>query len=302
MTDEINSSARLDSFPLRLTARSSVDCSRTLRRLTVNQRTTYRWSLVQEVVACEQASLGGLGLWRPKLAEFGEKRAVELIRDSGLAVSSLSWAGAFTGVNGYSFADAIDDASDALALAAELGAASLIVVSGPRGNHTRRHARRLVVEGLKHLADGAAEAGVTLVLEPMRWPRFADWTFLSAVDDTIELLDACGHDAVKLAFDTYHLGREPDLIGRLNEIAPWVGLVQWSDPRSLLAGWDESRPSEAAAPLEEITAGLLAGGYDGFFEIESWSEAVWSSDYDELLARSAARFEALCGVSRPAHA
>jgi sugar phosphate isomerase/epimerase len=299
VTDEI-SSARLDSFPARSQPRPALDGARRLRRLTINQRTTYRWSLLEEVVSCEQAGLGGLGLWRPKVTEFGEERAAELIRETGLAVSSLSWAGGFTGENDYSFDDAVADGLDALALASELGAATLIIVGGPRRNHTRGHARRLVVEGLRCLADDAAAAGVTLALEPMRSPEFESWTFLSTLDDALDVLETCGHKSVKLAFDMEHLGGEPRLLGRLREIAPWVGLVQWSGACRAPRTHGETRFNDACGlPLEEIAAGLLEGGYDGFFEIEAWSDAIWDSDYDELLARSAARFEALCQTSQP---
>ena len=300
MTDETNSSAPLVTFP-NLSHRSPVSGRRALKRLTVNQRTTCRWSLAEAIAGCEQAGLGGLGLWRPKLSECGEDQAVERIRESGLAVSSLSWIGAFTGIYDYSYNDAVADGRDALALAAELRSATLIVASGPRRGHTRRHARRLVADGLRSLADTAAACGVTLVLEPMRSPDFSNWTFLSTIDDTLDVLDLCGHPAVKLAFDVYHLSREPGLLERLPSIAPRIGLVQWSEPR-----WAADRnpalsgeQTPPAAALDEIMAGLLAGGYGGYFEIETWSESVWDSDYDELLAGAAESFKARWRELRP---
>ena len=301
MTDETNSSAPLVTFP-NLSHRSPVSGRRALKRLTVNHRTTCRWSLAETIAGCEQAGLGGLGLWRPKLSECGEDQAVERIRESGLAVSSLSWIGAFTGIYDYSYLDAVADGHDAVALAAELRSATLIVASGPRRGHTRRHARRLVADGLRSLADTAAARGVTLVLEPMRSPDFSNWTFLSSIDDTLEVLDLCEHPAVKLAFDTYHLGREPGLLERLPDIAPRIGLVQWSEPRWAAADRNTAASGEQtppAASLDDIMAGLLAGGYAGYFEIETWSESVWESDYDELLAGAAESFEARWRSLRP---
>lgn len=301
MTDETNSSAPLVTFP-NLSHRLPGSGRRALKRLTVNQRTTCRWSLAEAIAGCEQAGLGGLGLWRPRLSEYGEDQAVELIRESGLAVSSLSWIGAFTGIYDYSYLDAVADGHDALALAAELRAATLIVASGPRRGHTRRHARRLVADGLRSLADIAAARGVTLVLEPMRSPDFSNWTFLSTIDDTLEVLDLCRHPAVKLAFDVYHLGCEPGLLERLPSLVPRIGLVQWSEPRWSTMDPAELRSREQTAPaasLDDIMTGLLAGGYGGYFEIETWSESVWESDYDELLAGAAESFAARWRTLRP---
>jgi sugar phosphate isomerase/epimerase len=265
-----------------------------MSKLAINEVTTYRWSLLQDVIGSREAAIDAIGVWRPKLAEFGEERGIDLILDSGLSVSSLSWAGGFTGSHGQSFDEAVEDARDAIRVAGRLGARSLVVFSGSRSGHTGNHARRLLVDALRSLADFAAAHDLCLAVQPMH-PRFAsEWTFLTSIDETLEVLSACDHRHLRMSFDVYHLWKEPRLLERIGEIAPFVGTVRLNDwrepPRSEN---DRCQLGDGEIPLSEITRAFVDAEYDGYYEIEIWSEELWSSDYFELLRRCRQRFDEL---------
>ena len=85
-----------------------------MSRLSMNELTTFRWSFDEDVVQYQRAGYDAIGLWRRKLTDFGEERAVELLAESQLQVSSVFFAGGFTGSDGRSFAESIDDAAAAL--------------------------------------------------------------------------------------------------------------------------------------------------------------------------------------------
>src|SRR5215471_15287934 len=136
-------------------------------RLSLNEMTTYRWSFDEDVKNYSAAGIPAIGVWRRKLSDFGEQRGIELLKDSGLAVSNLLWAGGFTGSEGHTHRESIEDGIEAVRLAAAMGAKCLIVYSGARAGHTHNHARRLLVSALKELSPLAAEQGVVLALEPM---------------------------------------------------------------------------------------------------------------------------------------
>jgi len=67
----------------------------------------------------------------------------ELLQQSGLKVSHLLWAGGFTGSEGHTYRESVEDAAEALRTAAALGAGSVIVYSGARGGLT--DSRKLVL-------------------------------------------------------------------------------------------------------------------------------------------------------------
>jgi sugar phosphate isomerase/epimerase len=267
-----------------------------LSRLAISEMTTIRWSLLDDIVHLRAEGLEAIAVWRRKTSEFGEEKAVELIRDSGLTVASVSCAGGFTGHGGHSFRAALDDGLEALRLAGELQAGCLVVVSGARAGHTWRHARRLLRDALVALGDFAARVNVPIALQP-RHPRSAgDWSFLTSLDATLEVLQDCQHPFVGLAFDVFHLSHERDLAGRVADALPWIRTVQLSDasasPRS---DHDRLLPGEGCLPLASIVEQLEAGGYQGCYNFEVWSEDIWNQDFSQLARRCRDSFQELVG-------
>jgi sugar phosphate isomerase/epimerase len=265
-------------------------------RLAVNQVTTYHWPFEEDLLGYARAGIDGVGLWRPKLEECGEEMAAELLAESQLAVSSLSWVGGFTGHNDYRFQEAVADAREMIATAGRLGAGCVVLVSGARAGHTFNHARRLLVAALDELGGFADQCGVRLAVQPMMRLFADDWTFLATIDETLGVLDACRHPEVGMVFDVYHLWREPKLLERIRRIAPRVALVQLGDwHREPHSRYDRGMLGDGRIPLAEIVHAFTDSGYAGHFEVSIWSEQIWQSDYDQVLPLCRQRFEALLG-------
>ena len=89
-----------------------------MARLSMNEMTTYRWSFEEDVQNYVASGIGAIGVWRQKLSDFGEEKGIELLSESGLAVSSLLWAGGFTGSEGRTYKESLQDAREAMGLAA----------------------------------------------------------------------------------------------------------------------------------------------------------------------------------------
>ena len=188
-------------------------------RLSMNEMTTYRWSFEEDVAHYVAAGIPAIGVWRQKLSDFGEEKGIELLRESGLFVSSLLWAGGFTGSDGRTYRESVEDAAEAVRLAAEMAAGCLVIYTGARAGHTHNHARRLVRDALRDLCAQAAESHVSLAIEPMHAGCAAEWTFLTDLDSTLELIEDVGHPNLRLAFDTYHFGYDGDVLPQAERLA-----------------------------------------------------------------------------------
>src|SRR5437762_79522 len=101
-----------------------------MARLAISELTTLRWSLEDDIEHYQAAGVAAIGVWRPKLADLGNDKGAELLAEAELAVSSLQWAGGFTGSDGRSHQDSLSDARLAIQTAATLSAACLILHSG----------------------------------------------------------------------------------------------------------------------------------------------------------------------------
>lgn len=263
-------------------------------RMSMNQTTTLPWSFDEDLDAYERAGIGAVGVSRRKLDEFGVERGIERLRDSRLEVSSLGWVGGFTGANGYSMKEAVQEARAAIDVAHAMGASCLTVVSGGLAGHIHSHARRLLYESLSRLVDKADAQGVRLALQPMHRLFARDWSFLSTLDETLELLNRLNHPAVGLAFGTYHFWEEPRLLERIPEVAVRTSLVQLSDWRSpTRCHNDRALPGDGCIPIGEIMSAFEACRYAGWYEIEVWSRDLWKRPGTDLMAECRERFAAL---------
>lgn len=256
-------------------------------RLAANELTTYSWTLEKDVDRFCAIGLTGIGVWRQKLTDCGEEAGIDLICGSGLEVSSLMWAGGFTGYDGRSHSDSIADGIEAIRLAAAMQAGCLVVYTGGRGCHTRKHARRITVNALRELAEVACDLDVTLALEPVHSGCESGWSFVHGVDDTLRILDDVDSDSLKFVFDTYHLGQEPSIVERLPELVNRIALVQLGDAKTPPCGeQNRCQLGDGILPLEVILRTLDQIGYSGFCEIELIGQEIEGTGYTELLQGS----------------
>ena len=263
-------------------------------RLSMNEVTTFRWSFEEDVQRYVAAGYEAIGVWRRKLSDFGEEDGVDLLAESGLRVTNLLWAGGFTGSDGRSLDEAIDDAAHAVRLAGAMNAGCLVVYTGGRNNHTFRHAERLLRTAIDKLLGLAEAADVTLAIEPMHPACAAEWTFLTDLESTIALVESFGTEHLKMVFDAYHFGHDRAVLANLKEIVPYTALVQLGD-RLAAHNIDHDRCllGRGVVPLSEIICSLLAAGYEGDFDVELAGQDIELSDYENLLSTSRQAFDEL---------
>lgn len=256
-------------------------------RLSFAEVSTYRWTFEEDVVRYKTHGFDSMGIWRMKLADYGEAKGADFLQENGMRVSSLNWAGGFTGHDGRSFRDAMHDALDAIEAASLLQAESLIILAGSRSGHTRNHAKRLLTQALKELSEAAQAVGIHLAVEPMHIGCSQDFTFLSTIPDTLDVIAKIAAPNLGIVFDTYHLGQDPNVLELLPQIAPQVRLVQLGDSKSAPAG-EQNRCllGEGTLPNEEIIRILEECGYRGSYEVELVGEDVEHYGYERLLSHS----------------
>lgn len=258
-----------------------------MERVSISELTTLRWPFEEDVAWFHRLGFGGIGVWREKLTDFGEERGIELIREYGLQVSSLNWAGGFTGSDGRSHKESIEDAIEAIETACELEAGCLVVHPGSSARHTRRHARRLLQTALEELMPIAADYGVTLALEPMSSPVGRDWTFLTSLDEASQLIDEIGSPNLKLVADLFHLGRTSDLYDQLERHLDEVCLVQIADQRH--EAIDEPNCcllGHGTLSTLDVIHWLEQKNFGGHYEVEMLGEELELMSYPHILTHT----------------
>ncbi len=162
-------------------------------RLSMSQMTTRHWNFEEDILGYRRFELSRVAVWHQKLALFGEEKALDLLAEHPVAVTSLYHGGGFLDADELRWGDPAADAIEGVRLAARLGARDVVVVSGDRGTFTKGHAKRLLVESLRRLADAAGESGVHVALAPLHRSQSRGRTFLTELEETIEVIDRTRH-------------------------------------------------------------------------------------------------------------
>lgn len=264
------------------------------KRWGISQMTTLRWSLEEDLRFYAEAGICQIGLSRNKVSESGEEESARLLRESGLRPSSLSWAGGFTGSNGYSHRESLADALDVMETAQTLGSPLVVFVTGGQGQFTPRHGRGLVVESLKRLGDSAIRMGVGLALQPIH-PKFAGKTSLvTDLSMGVELLERVNHPAVGLALDLFALGHDEGFFRSLPSAIPHCRLVTLSDSAAHPKDEYDRVPLGAGVlPIIEAVRMLECAGYSGAYEFQSLSDVTWKMSYKEVIKETVGYFDQL---------
>ena len=268
--------------------------------LSMNEVTTFRWSFEEDVENYQLAGYRSIGVWRQKVTDGGEDEAIDLISSCDLSVSHLSWAGGFTGSDGRSLSESVDDVVDALHLAARMRAGCLVIYPGGRNNHTFRHAGRLLRTALNEILPFAEDLEIPLALEPMHAACATDWTFLTDIDSVLDILEEFDSPLLKLAYDTYHFPCTRGQLPALADLAPHLALVHLGD-RRLPPNLDQERCplGSGRVPLLGIVTTLQDAGYSGAFDVKLMGQEIEGTDYWQLLEHSQTAFFELTGVAAP---
>lgn len=266
-----------------------------LARLSLNQKTTNRWSVAEAVQGCVRAGLPAIGLWREPVHEIGVRAAVQLVTDAGLRVSSLCRGGFLTNPTATGRQAALDDNRRAIDEAAALGTDCLVMVVGglPPGSRDLPGARHSVVDGIAALVPYARERRVRLALEPMHPIFCADRGVLSTLSQALDIAECFAADEVGVVVDTFHVWWDPEVMTQIARATGRIASFQVCDwitplpPDTLLS---RGIMGDGHIDFRGLRRAVEAADYVGDIEVEIFNADVWDADPDEVVATVTQRY------------
>ncbi|MFI5687180.1 sugar phosphate isomerase/epimerase family protein [Streptomyces sp. NPDC051636] len=261
--------------------------------------TVKQLSLPELSVACRESGVSQVGLWREPVQAYGVEAAAGLMRDAGLAVTTLCRGGFLTAIDPAARAAALADNRRAVEEAATLGTDTLVLVCGglPAGSRDLHGARERVADALAGLGPYAESHGVRLAIEALHPMYASDRCVVSTLAQALDLAERFPAHQVGVTVDTYHIWWDdtaPEQIARAGaggrihtfQLADWTTPL----PAGVLNG--RGQIGDGAIDMREWKGYVEAAGYTGPIEVELFNDDLWARDGREVLAETAARFVA----------
>jgi sugar phosphate isomerase/epimerase len=267
-----------------------------LSRLCIHTITTKPWSIEQAAEAYARLGVKGITVWRDALCGRAPARTGDMLRAHGLSVVSLCRGGFFPYSDEAGRMKALDDNWRAIDEAAALGAPLVVLVCGALPSQTLACSRAQILGGIEAILPYAEQHGVRLAIEPLH-PMYADQrSAINTLRQANDMTFAIGSSALGVAVDVYHLWWDPDLereilrAGAAGKLFAFH-VCDWKTPTEDLL-LDRELPGEGCIEIRRIRGWVEQAGFDGFHEVEIFSERYWREDQDLYLERIARAYRA----------
>ena len=256
-------------------------------KLCVHTITTKPWSVEEAMDHYAAAGIGGITVWRQWLEGRDIEKTGQQSRERNLEIVSLCRGGFFPASDQFGLDAAIEDNRLAIREAAALGAPMIVLVCGAVPGQPLEESRKQIADGIAAVLPLAEEHGIKLAIEPLH-PMYADdRSAINTMDSANAVCDLLDHPLVGIAADVYHIWWDPDLeaqirlTGEKNRLFAFH-LCDWMTPTTDLLN-DRGLMGEGCIDLKGIRAMVEATGFDGFNEVEVFSERWWARDQNEFL-------------------
>lgn len=260
-----------------------------LSRCAIHSITHKPWSLEQCCDAYAAAGIGGISIWRETIAGMDVGRAARIVAAAGLKVPALVRGGFFPARQAEQRVRILDENKQCVDQAAALNAEMVVLVVGAVPGMPLSEARRQVADGIGDLLPYAEMAGVKLAIEPLHPMYAADRSCINRMAEARAICEQLQHPLLGIAVDVYHVWWDPDLeaeiaaAGRQNRLFGFH-VCDWRvATRDLLN--DRAIMGAGCIDIRTIRGWVEAAGFEGFNEVEIFSDEHWAEDPSAYLQK-----------------
>ena len=263
-----------------------------LSRLCVHTITTKPWSIEKAIKEYSDAGVAGISLWREAVESKNLTAVKNQIATAGLEVVSYVRGGFFASANATTRQEALDENRKIIEEAYMLGAPLVVLVCGADPAQPLRLSQQQIRQSIESLIPFAEGAGIKLGIEPLH-PLYADTrSAIVTMEQANTVVEKLNSSTVGVVLDVYHtwwdsnLKKEIKRCVRNNSLFAFH-VCDWRVPtRDILN--DREIMGKGCINIREIRSQLDFLGYDGFIEVEIFSNDYWQSDQkaylDEIIA------------------
>ena len=272
--------------------------------LSINTATVRKqWPLDRIIEECARRDIRAISPWRDQVAAVGIGKIEQALRATGIQLSGYCRGGFFPAVDAAGLRAALDDNRRAIDEARQLEAPCLVLVvgslpgalTGSPAYHDIARARGEVRDGIAASLEYARQIGMPLAIEPLHPMQAAERACINTLEQALDLcdeLDPGQTGMLGVAADLYHIWWDPKLQSQIERAGAKRLLAyhvcDWLTPtRDLLN--DRGMMGDGVIELKKCRQWMEHAGYQGFAEVEIFSEHWWSQPGEVVLDTCIAR-------------
>ncbi len=260
-----------------------------MNRLCVHSITTKPLSLDDAIEKYQKFGIKGISVWQDAVKNIGLNKAARLLKENALDVVSYCRGGFFPNIDAEKRKKAIDENRVMLEEANVIGAPLLVVVCGADPGQSLEDSRNQIIDGIEAILPEAEKLNIKLAIEPLH-PMYADTrSAINSLQNANDIVENINSSLLGVTIDVYHIWWEPDLRNQIlrcgeNGNIFSFHICDWKVPTTdfLL---DRGIPGEGCIRIREINDWVYEAGFDGYREVEIFSDKYWNDNQDDFLKK-----------------
>jgi sugar phosphate isomerase/epimerase len=258
-----------------------------LSRLCIHTITTKPWGIEEAAKNYSANGVKGITVWRDALTGRNIKQTGDMLRQQGLSAVSLCRGGFFPSKEPSGRQAAIDDNRKAIEEAFELGTRLIVLVCGADPAQSLEDSRKQIHDGIAAILPYAEAANIRLAIEPLH-PMYADTrSAINTMSQANDLAESLKSPWVGVAVDVYHVWWDPQLEKEIERCGKQRSLLafhicDWKSPTVDLLN-DRGLMGEGCIPIRKIRSWVESTGFNGFIEVEIFSNYYWKQEQSGFL-------------------
>ena len=269
-----------------------------LRKLCVHTITTKPLGFAEACRAYAERGIGGITIWRDAVDRIPSSEVKAILHEHSLNLVSYCRGGFFPDPDPSGRKHTIADNLKMIEEAAALGAPLIVLVCGSHHGQSLETSRAQIREGIEAILPAASQAGIRLAIEPLH-PMYADErSAINTMKQANDMAEAIGAPELGVAVDVYHVWWDPGLEEEIircgkNRRLFAFHMCDWLTPtRHFLL--DRGLMGEGCIDIPQIRSWVEKAGFDGFHEVEIFSERWWREDQGNFLDRIVQAYHEHC--------
>lgn len=253
-----------------------------LSKLCIHSITTQPLPIEELVAYCAEHGIGGITVWENLHREYSAKQLAARLRAAHVAATSVCRGGFFAAPTEGARNAAIETTKALIRYAAELESPLLVIVPGAHPEIPLSIARDQIQAALAELLPLAEKMNIRLGIEPLH-PMYADSrSAINTMAAANEMCETFRHERLGIVVDVYHVWWDAQLEDEIAHAGNKKRLFayhisDWKTPTTDILN-DREMMGKGCIPLKQIQSWMRMAGFDGFSEVEIFSENYWAQD------------------------
>jgi sugar phosphate isomerase/epimerase len=260
-----------------------------LSNLCVHTITTKALKFETACMKYAQYGIKGISIWRDAVEGIHPRKVKEILKNNDLTAVSYVRGGFFPSLDKAKRKAALEDNLEMMKEAAAMEIPLLVLVCGSDPDQSLQTSRDQIKYSISKLLPEASKLGVSLAIEPLH-PMYADTrSAITSLKQANDMAEYFNDSKFGVAIDVYHLWFDEELeqqiyrCGENNNLYAFH-ICDWKVPTTDMLN-DRGLMGEGCIPVRKIREWVEKAGFQGFNEVEIFSNSYWSMDQDLFLEK-----------------